>query len=194
MVAAYEADDIAYQQWPTAAKVPSKVPWRRRMSATKPPNRRGKPATDPAIRAATLQHALAHGVRAASERFSIPESTIRNWQARARKRGELVPSGSLQHGTYSEKEITKRADLLRGELFRIAPDLEEQRFSTAVAEYLKAIARAQLAHNALMAGDPARPNTRLLGDSNSSGQARSEARQRPRARSRVRREAEGDRR
>ena len=132
------------------------------MSATNPAKRRRFAATDPALRAATLQHANAHGVRSASEQYNIPEGTIRSWQTRGRKRGELVPTSHLKHGVYSEREISKRADLLRGELFRIAPDLEDERFATAVAEYLRAIARAQLAHNALMAGDPAQPNTRLL--------------------------------
>ena len=58
-------------------------------------------AHDAETRAATLQHAATHSNRAASERFGIPQSTIRNWQMRERRRLEIVPTYPLKHGAYS---------------------------------------------------------------------------------------------
>jgi len=99
--------------------------------------------TDPALKAEALRTADEQGVQAASEQTGVPVNTIYGWRQRARKRQELVPSGTT-HGAYSPAQIARRAATIRSELFVIAPELAEPRFAGAVDEYLRAVARAHM--------------------------------------------------
>jgi hypothetical protein len=129
-------------------------------------NAAGTPASravDPARRAAILHDAAQDGVRVASERHGVPQSTIWNWQSRGRKRAEIVPAYPLKHGAYSRKEIGKRAEIIHNQLLVVAPWLNEDHFAPAVNRYLIACAREQLAHEAVMSRDLlVKGSTRLL--------------------------------
>ncbi len=57
-----------------------------------------------------------------------------------------------RHGTYSPAAIAERAAEVHDALLDIAPWVDEPEYAPSVDRYLKATAREQLAHEALMAG------------------------------------------
>lgn len=73
---------------------------------------------------------------------------------------ELGNAVALRHGAYSERAIAQRAEQVHGALLKTAPWLAEDHYAPAVARYLQATAREQLAHEALMASPKLSP--RLL--------------------------------
>jgi hypothetical protein len=113
-------------------------------TATKHATGAAKPATDPATKTAALQIASSRGVRAASEETGVPQSTIRGWRARERKRAEIVPAAGVVHGAYSERAIAARAKVVHQQLLAAAPWLAEDRFMPAVSLYLRSAARSSL--------------------------------------------------
>jgi transposase-like protein len=127
------------------------------------PKTRTHPASDPALKAATLRTADAEGARVAAERHGVPLNTVKSWRARARKRLEIVPYGAEVHGAYSKVQIGKRAELVHRSLLSVAPWVAEAHFAPAVSRYLEATAREQLAHQAILGMEPgAKGFTRLL--------------------------------
>jgi hypothetical protein len=67
---------------------------------------------------------------------------------------------ALKHGSYSERAIAERAQLVHASLLEVAPWCAEDRYLPSIDRYLKATARETLAHDALMAGGKISP--RLL--------------------------------
>jgi hypothetical protein len=83
--------------------------------------------------------------------------------------GERAPpfeSGNtvaVVHGTYSAAEVERRAARVHDALLEIAPWVAEEHYAPSVDRYLKATAREQLAHEALIGMTPgAKGFTRLL--------------------------------
>jgi hypothetical protein len=68
---------------------------------------------------------------------------------------------ALRHGAYSPAEIEKRAAAVHEALLEVAPWVAEAHYAPSVDRYLKATAREQLAHEALMSGE-AKVTPRLL--------------------------------
>lgn len=100
------------------------------------------PATDPALKAQAVQLAATIGTPAASRQTGVPQSTIRKWLSRARKR-ELQPYGRL-HGANSERAIAERSKIVHEQILTAAPWLSEDRFLPAVSLYLRSASRSQL--------------------------------------------------
>jgi hypothetical protein len=70
---------------------------------------------------------------------------------------------ALVHGTYSPAQIEKRAAAVHGALLEVAPWVAEEHYAPSVDRYLKATAREQLAHDALLdRGADGKGFTRLL--------------------------------
>lgn len=57
---------------------------------------------------------------------------------------------SLRHGAYSPAVIAERAEVVHAALLEVAPWLDDDRYMVSVDRYIKATAREQLAHEALM--------------------------------------------
>lgn len=70
---------------------------------------------------------------------------------------------ALIHGTYSDRALAERAELVHEELLATCPWLNEDRYAPSVQRYLDSAAREALAHQALMHLKPgAKGFTRLL--------------------------------
>jgi hypothetical protein len=69
-------------------------------------------------------------------------------------------SVALRHGAYSPAEIEKRGAAVHEGLLEVAPWVAEVHYAPSVDRYLKATAREQLAHEALMSSSKLSP--RLL--------------------------------
>ncbi len=70
---------------------------------------------------------------------------------------------ALVHGTYSSAKVAERAVQVHGALYEVAPWVAEDHYTPSVDRYLKATAREQLAHEALIGMQPgAKGFTRLL--------------------------------
>ncbi len=67
---------------------------------------------------------------------------------------------SLKHGAYSPRVVGERAELVRAELLRLVPGLaDDPESASPLALYCRAVAREELAHEAIEAGSI---NPRLL--------------------------------
>jgi hypothetical protein len=76
---------------------------------------------------------------------------------------ELGNDAALVHGAYSPALLAERAKQVHDALLEVAPWVAERHYAPSVDRYLKATAREQLAHNALVGMDAgARGFTRLL--------------------------------
>jgi len=70
---------------------------------------------------------------------------------------------ALVHGAYSAKAIAERAEHVHSALIEVAPWCAAEHFAPSVDRYLKATAREQLAHDALIDMEPgARGFARLI--------------------------------
>jgi hypothetical protein len=82
-----------------------------------------------------------------------------------RERPPFEPGNAVarKHGAYSSREIEMRAGVVHEHLLEMVPWIGEEHYAPSVDRYLKATAREQLAHEALMDLEPgARGFTRLL--------------------------------
>ena len=70
---------------------------------------------------------------------------------------------TIEHGAYTPARIAERAVVVHESLLKVAPWLSEEHYAPSVDRYLKATAREQLAHEALIdRGATGKGFTRLL--------------------------------
>ena len=95
--------------------------------------------------------------------MSTEPPPLQPWQRPPFEPGNTL---SMRHGAYSQRRQAERAEIVRGELLVDRPDLAAPEVATLVAAYARAIARDELASEALESGEM---NSRLLESASSAG-------------------------
>lgn len=72
-----------------------------------------------------------------------------SWSPRPAQPYEPGNLEAVRHGAYSERMIAERAEQVHAEITAVAPWLDDDRYMPALAAYLRAVAREQLAQRAL---------------------------------------------